>query len=91
VILLHGLPQTRGLLLEGRRTRQVIVDRAKEALRTAVAHRGRRGRAAASRQARARRNHGQIARHHARSVQLLAVCGHPRHPAGTEVTRIYRR
>lgn len=89
--LLHGLPQTCGLLLERHRTGHVVVRRAKETLRATVAHGGRRRRSSAGRQAGAGRNHGQVARHHARAIQLFTARRHGSDPAGAKVSRIHRR
>src|ERR1035441_8874739 len=65
--------------------------RSVETLRTSVAHRGRRCRASARRQAGVRRNHGQVARHHACTAQLRVARRYRGHPASTEVPCIDRR
>src|SRR5690349_2050128 len=65
--------------------------RTEETLRTAIAYCGRRCRAPTCRQTRARWDHGQIARHHARTVQLLTGRAHRPRSCSTEVSRIHRR
>ena len=89
--LLHGLLQVRGLLLERCRTRHVVVYRSKETLRAAVTYGGRRCGASTGRQTRPRWNHGQIARHHARSTQLLARHRGGRDPACAEAASAHSR
>ena len=74
--LRHRLPQTCSLLLERRWTRQVVACRAYETLRSSVVHRGWRRGASARRQTCARRDHGQITRHHARATYLFAARSH---------------
>src|ERR1700722_9370762 len=58
---------------------------------TTVANRGWRRRTSTGRQACTRWHHRQIARHHARSAQLLTGRGNGMHLTGTEVARVHRR
>src|SRR5579859_6439796 len=88
---LHRLPQTCLLLLERNRTSDIIVRRSKEALVATVANRGRRCSASARRQARSRRNDRQVARHHARSPQLLARYRYRSHWTAAELSGTHRR
>src|SRR5437764_4614543 len=89
--LLHCVSQVRLLLLERNRPCHGAARRSEEALRTAVTNCRRRRSASAGGQTRVRRQHWQVASHHARALQLLRTGRHRADSSSSEVAGVNSR